>query len=265
MIKEIKEIILFLLIIVSLYIVIKLSSPRLNSAIIVEPRKHAALEKVIMNIYNNLNIPIIIFHGTENEDFVKNIVDRNCINKYQLVNIDKKNLNIPSYNKLLYSLDFWEKASYFGDKILLFQTDSGIYGQFSDIKDILQYDFCGAPWLIKGHTEFNAVKYFSKEFNNSRPVFVGNGGFSLRSCKMMIKLINKYNPLGFKNIIPEDVFFANACDMTSGCKLSNVEDAKKFSIAYPAEFPYKSFGFHQYWKACEFGKEIEKLQYSLKN
>ena len=48
------------------------------TAIIVEPRKHKALELVLLNVLTNLddNWDIIIFHGNLNKEYIQNIVDK---------------------------------------------------------------------------------------------------------------------------------------------------------------------------------------------
>ena len=54
-------------------------------AIIIEPRKHKALEFVINNIYNCLPCDIILFHGNNNIEYSHTIVDKLNTNRIKLV------------------------------------------------------------------------------------------------------------------------------------------------------------------------------------
>jgi hypothetical protein len=48
------------------------------TAVIVEPRKHKAIEFVLNNICEclSMNWNIVFFHGCNNEEYVKNIIDK---------------------------------------------------------------------------------------------------------------------------------------------------------------------------------------------
>jgi len=76
------------------------------TAIIIEPRKHKALEFVLNNILNCLSNEwkVILFHGINNIEYSTNITER--LNKLyneriQLVNLNVDNLNQKTYSKLL--------------------------------------------------------------------------------------------------------------------------------------------------------------------
>ena len=74
------------------------------TAIIIEPRKHKALDFVIRNVCKCLseNWKIILFHGYINEEYSKNIIEKinNEFNeKVQMVNINICNLNSVEYSK----------------------------------------------------------------------------------------------------------------------------------------------------------------------
>ena len=83
------------------------------TAIIVEPRKHKALEYVLNNFLENLSNEwnIIIFHGNLNIDYINDIINHNLIkykNRISLINLNVDNLTINQYNELfITNLDFY--------------------------------------------------------------------------------------------------------------------------------------------------------------
>jgi len=101
------------------------------TAIIIEPRKHKALEIVLNNILDCLSNEwkIVFFHGTNNIEYSKNISDK--LNKLyndriQLVNLNVDNLNQKTYSKLLATKTIiydYINTEYF----LVFQTDSVMF------------------------------------------------------------------------------------------------------------------------------------------
>ena len=97
----------------------------------------------------------------------------------KVIKLNYDNLTTSTYSVLLASTDFWNKLT--GDKILLYQEDTCIFK--SNIEDFLDYDYVGAPW--------------PKE-QNDNSLLVGNGGFSLRSKKAMIDVINSISLLDTK-------------------------------------------------------------------
>ncbi len=80
---------------------IKINNIFNKSAVIVEPRITNLLELVIKNfmwfLHDEWNL--IVFHGTENEVYIKDIVKN--IGNVTLINLNVKNLTIDDYNNLL--------------------------------------------------------------------------------------------------------------------------------------------------------------------
>ena len=110
--------------------------------------------------------------------------------------------------------------------VLINQWDGFIinFDQWSD--DFFNYDYLGAPWWWKSDT-----------------IYGGNGGFSLRSKK----LLNLTCTLGYDESIPEDEFICvkHLNELTQkGIKFANKEVSKRFSVEN--ELSQKSFGFHNY-------------------
>jgi len=187
----------------------KLNVSNKYTAVIVEPRKHAALSFVLENFLKNLSNEwnIIIFHGNLNIDFVNNIIS-NKLNNYK-ERISTINLNINNLTRDEYSLLFKQKFFYHRiptETFLVFQTDSIIFEKNKElINNFLKYDYVGAPW-----------SWSPKGVNN----FVGNGGLSLRKKSKMIEIIQK--DVDNNNVI-EDVY--NSCtDKVSLFKTSQQED-----------------------------------------
>lgn len=212
------------------------SNPFQYTAVIVEPRKHPAMEFVLKNFTQNLDSrwSFLVFHGNSNKEYVENIIQTTIPEesyRIKLIPIGKDNLTIDDYNVLFYDREFYDKIS--TEIFLIFQTDSMICSpQKNSIYDYLKYDYVGAPWP-KDNPEGNAV---------------GNGGLSLRrKSKMLEKLQVCKDKLKNSNgkFINEDVFFANRFNDLVKINKPTVEDAKNFSME--AIFTDKPFGVHKPW------------------
>lgn len=125
--------------------------------------------------------------------------------------------SISDYNKLLTSVEFWEKFA--EEKVLIIQHDSGILRE--GIEEYLQYDFIGAP--IK-HIDFPCM----------------NGGLSLRSTEAMIRCIKDtpYNSAIHGN---EDIYFCKQLQKLGG-NLPTKEVAQSFSVE--TIYGLGSLGYH---------------------
>lgn len=209
------------------------------TAIIIEPRKHKALEFVLKNILENLNNDwnVIVFHGNLNKEYIKNILNT-TLNKYKdritLKSLKKDNLSIEKYNTLLTTPSFYDNIP--TELFLLFQTDSMINPRNKEnINNFLKYDYVGAPW-------------------NDISTGVGNGGFSLRRKSKMLEIIKHCLPLNG----PEDLFFAQTYKANCPNMSLNVpseKEAEEFSseqIWNP-----KSFGIHSPWKYLDNEKILK--------
>ena len=167
------------------------------TAIIVEPRKHKALEFVLNNICDCLTDEwrIILFHGKNNDEYAVEIVGRlntTYNNRISLVNLYVDNLSQQTYSQLLVNKNtIYDHIE--TDVFLVFQTDSIIIKKNAHrIYEYLHYDFVGSPWLI---TNYEPTKNCN---------FIGNGGFSLRNKKKMLEIIEN---IPYNNE-PEDLFFS---------------------------------------------------------
>lgn len=143
-----------------------------------------------------------IFHGSENEFFIKELLK-------DFKNVVYENLNIPNFKdrqthtEILKTTDFWKKSK--GKKILIFQNDSMLLK--NGIDQFLKWDYIGAPWK-----------------KPKEGCFVGNGGLSLRTRDKMIEITEKHkSDYGMW----EDIYFSK---YTNGEGLADLESAKKFAM-----------------------------------
>jgi len=211
----------------------------LYTAVIVEPRKHKALKFVLNNFLENLSSEwnIIIFHGNQNEQYLKDIIENklsNYISRITLINLNVDNLRISDYNNLLVSRKFY---NYIPTEIfLIFQTDTIICNEYkSYIKNYLEYDYVGAPW-------------------KHRNLEIGNGGLSLRRKSKMLEIIDN---CPYKDSINEDLYFSQECPEIYR-NLPNWEDATHFSVE--TVYEDKSFGVHKPWTSGNLGDIIDKKE-----
>jgi len=214
----------------------KISNTPVLTNIIVETRKHPHFKVVVQNIISNtqhLKAGLQIYHGTENEIYVKeSLKDYTNI---QFINLNVANINIEDYNKILLSKSFHENIS--SDKFLVFQTDSISFKQLN--KSFLKYDYIGAPWKKENHIKYQAV--------------VGNGGLSLRSKTAILSILNKN--IERPSLMPEDLYLAQIL-RSQNYIIPTFDEAMSFSIE--EVFYNNSFGCHKCWDTFTI-KQLESI------
>jgi hypothetical protein len=192
--------------------------------VIVEPRQHHLLCNILKHF--SFMFPycaLTVIHSKYNHDFIYNMIgDFKNITKIELFD---NNININTYNNLLKSYNFYKLFK--SEFILIFQTDTGII--YNNILHFLQFDYVGAPWK-------NNYGLFGK------PVYVGNGGLSLRKVKTMLEICSVHNN-GINFRYNEDVFIANC--VNHSYNLPSVEIAKLFSNEII--FNDLAMGFHKFY------------------
>lgn len=176
------------------------------AAVIVEPRKLDVFEMVLRNFMYFLSKEwtLYIFHGTENEKFVKQITKN--WGQIEYVNLGKANLTQQDYNSLLTSAEFYNRIHC--ENILIFQCDTILRKPIP--REFLDYDFVGAPWFSPGEGYLQ----------------IGNGGLSLRKKSAMLKIINQqpYEPPN-----NEDGYFAKNL-VQLRMNTPSVQTASEFSV-----------------------------------
>lgn len=210
------------------------------TAIIIEPRKHKAFQMVINNFLGGLSNEwnIIIFHGINNKDFIKDIInnlEEIYMSRVKLINLDVENLNIMEYNNILTTESFY---NYIPTEIfMIFQTDTLVLNK-ENLNKFLDYDYVGAPW---GHIPVA----------NER---VGNGGLSIRKKSKMLEIIHNI-PYSGQN---EDLYFCY--NPNNALYKPSVEEAMQFSVE--EMFFDKPFGCHKPWN-ISLDRESKELFFEL--
>jgi hypothetical protein len=216
------------------------------------------MNKIILNDVTLLGIDCV---DVERLIFAAEVCQKNiCFKHVKLLS------SIAHTNKHLVRIDpitCKEEYSYFMVKklyeyvdtkhVLVIQWDGFILNPFKWNNDFLEYDYIGAPWTHN----IDAPEGHEYEYD------VGNGGFSLRSRRLLEKLatddhINVYHP--------EDIAI---CRMfgeylrKSGFKFGTKEIARSFSIEHQK---WKDqFGFHDAdisaWEILKFTDKIKHQKY----
>ena len=188
--------------------------------VIIEPRIHEKLLLVVKNFMYLLakkGWGLIIFHGTQNESYVKSLNCENII----YINMQLENITSREYSDMLCSHEIWKTLLELRCKhALIFQTDTVLLKDTID--DFLEYDYVGAPWCLQWLSFLNA------KFK------VGNGGLSLRNvqkmydttmdCSRTISTI--YGDIPLQN---EDIYFSYYLEKTNA-NIPSIEVASKFSV-----------------------------------
>jgi hypothetical protein len=206
------------------------------------------LESILFNIKNCIykfsnNVSYTIVCGNKNYNYIK-YINNQLNNLLIIIKLDYDNVDRNTYNNLLLTTNFWNNL--IGEKVLIYQDDSIIYK--SNINDFIEYDYIGAPWP---HS-------YNENRNN-----VGNGGFSLRTRKACIDVLNRHpnnnllldkvkfskNTLEFiKNggldHIPEDVYYSTLM-IELGYKVATYDVAEQFSTELT--YNLNSLGGHCPW------------------
>lgn len=157
-----------------------------------------------------------------------NIKPNNISNNINFISIAKID-SVKKYNEfVLRNLIDYVKT----DFCLIVQNDGFIINPQLWRNEFLDYDYIGAPWS----------KYGMKVWNRTNRI--GNGGFSLRSKKLM-EFIKGFKMIDYNS--PEDVITSLVIEKHN-FKYPSVELACKFSLECPVEdYPFdlkQCFGFH---------------------
>lgn len=152
----------------------------------------------------------------------------NITNNIKFQKIDKIS-SVKDYNKFVLK----ELVNYIDtDYCLVIQNDGFVINPHKWSDDFLNYDYIGAPWDLNGMRVW-------KRTNR-----IGNGGFSLRSKKLM-KFIQELDGIDYNQA--EDVTVSLIIDKYNFLYPS-VKDAVNFSLEVPLEdYPFdvrNCFGFH---------------------
>jgi hypothetical protein len=173
---------------------------------------------------------------------VKILTSLDVANKENVVKIKAIN-STEEYSNFIIN-DLWQYVD--TPHVLLVQYDGFILNSEAWADEYLDYDYIGAPWLVADWSVTN----FSFPQELVGKFVVGNGGFSLRSKRMLI-LTSQLSKTGkIAKLHPEDVslcvWYRKLLE-DKGIKFAPIELAKKFSFESEDKINYfwdEQFGFH---------------------
>ena len=212
-----------------------------NEAVLIEFRKFPHIEFIVRNnilkLGNKWSFTIIC--GTINYEYIVKLSKKISPN-IKVIKTDYGNITPSEYSLFLSDKKFWKLLK--GRKILIYQEDSIIFK--SNIEQFLYYDYIGAPWPVENNG------------NNSR---VGNGGLSLRTKRIMEKIIDtisinetklnshtiEYMKRTNSFVTPEDIYFTKNMEDFKIGKLPSYNLAKYFS--QESIHCDDCFGGHNFW------------------
>lgn len=163
---------------------------------------------------------LIIFHGLNNEDFLKKEL---CGWKsVYYVRMTVENITTETYSDIFCYIRIWDTLLELGcETALFFQMDTVLLKD--SIDDFIEFDYVGAPWSEQWFEILN----------------IGNGGLSLRKVRTMKYIVENYprftdTPIGYCKLENEDVYFCywllKECEKNTDIKMPSIEIAKKFSV-----------------------------------
>ena len=213
----------------------------LYEAVFIEFREFPHIEFIIRNAILKLGIKWshTIICGKTNYSMVKNIA--NSISPFiKIIKLNVVNMTQSEYSRLLMTKDFWESLK--GEKIFIHQEDSLIFKD--NIDEFTEYDYIGAP--------------FPKHADDT-PNSVGNGGLSIRTKKIMLDIISKFDyktyPYNSSTLLymanvkldcpPEDVYFSKCMQENYIGHVADWNTAYNFSTE--SVYNPNSFGGHKFW------------------
>ena len=211
-----------------------------NIAIIVDFRVVDHIIAIVHNVNHHIpsTWPIQIFHGKENEDFLRNSTLAPLIAAGKVFLTFMEPVSREGTHGLFTDPKFWKRIR--GEKVLTFQIDSAMCSNSRHkITDFLEYDYVGAPWDLSF-------------FVHDKQYRVGNGGFSLRTRSKVLQLLAlvPYDPT-----LPEDVWFAQNMHRVNG-SIPSVEIAKTFAVE--SMYYERPVGVHRFPWHCQFRADLAK-------
>ena len=171
--------------------------------VLVETRKHKALEFILTNITTVLSNEwkIQIFHGLDNLLYIQNIIEKNPSfkNRITFTNLNIKSVSQEDSSQIMLSKDFWEKVK--GETVLYLECDSMLcLNSKHSVDDFIHFDYIGGYW---GNELYSLDHPYPK---------VMNGGVSIRKKQFMLDIIeNKWESYIKQGGNPCEDYFVSNC------------------------------------------------------
>lgn len=206
------------------------AQPSDKAMVIVEPREHKDLKRVLENFDKNMDKSwdLYIFHGKSRKNFAEaaaaNISGRNV----NLIPLDTDNLVSDEYNILFKNPAFWNKIN--AENILIFQTDAALCGKSAKkIENFMKHKYIGCSYNDQqiGNGPWPGNKYY------------GVGGLSFRKKSFVLSCIAKSKQ---DNSSGEDMMLAN-CLHEEAEKPETAKVINEFCTQN--EYHNPSFGAHK--------------------
>jgi len=177
-------------------------------------------------------------------------------------------ISIKCYNHLLLNVDFYMNFSSF-DYILIHQPDALMFHDDLDYWMERGFDYVGAPWPNGVEVKMLLGKFAVRDGLNLK-AYVGNGGFSLRSIKGSIAVLQEFEDIRahwIKSLSSEDLFFAYMGMVSDKFTIPNQVIASRFSLEADPEKYYEINGLkiptgsHAGWKVFrEFWEKVGAIR-----
>lgn len=143
--------------------------------LIPEPRRHAALHKVIQNAASRFppHTPLVVMNG--DEDFVRNGLE--IENPGRLEVWPAPSMTVGAYSRMMLQPELYE--AFPADYMLVLQTDAMVCDTpTKKMEHFFKWDYCGATFPAQDR---------EKTEGHGR-----NGGFSLRSCAAFARVLREH-------------------------------------------------------------------------
>jgi hypothetical protein len=203
--------------------------------IILETRTDPILINVIKNfmyLLQNEGWGLIIFHGIDNNHFIKTAL--NGWSNVHYVNMWIHSMDQNDYSNELCCSAFWERLQIKRcEHVLIFQMDTILLKP--NVNEFLKYDYIGAAWCLKWLGVLEC----------------GNGGLSMRNVDTM-KMITETCPrdantsYGWRYLENEDIYFSywlHKFVNRYNIKIPDIETCGRFSVE--TRFHEDPCGMHQ--------------------
>jgi hypothetical protein len=166
--------------------------------------------------------------------------DQNILGNHANIKIDKLT-SIAEYNRFILQ----ELNKYIStDFVLIVQWDGFIINPNMWRDEFFDYDYIGAVW-----------PQFKDQYN------VGNGGFTLRS-KKLLQALTKYSFADF-SVVPEDIMICRnlrpELESKDRIRFASTEIARQFSFEQENNYS-ASLGFHGLWNMIQYIDDDEGLE-----